>query len=530
MTRRNRALSVILLAIAAAGPALLSCAGCQSNPFTVRPYLLNPTPTSMTIQWLSAEPGEAIVEYGQGDMLDRKAGPIAGRELAYYPGSAKDEPTASERAVEYVFNARLDGLKPATSYRYRVVLGDGFQDGVFRTAPDKPAPFSFVAYGDTRTDFLTHRLVARRIRDTACDLIIHTGDLTAAGAFRSYHTEFFNPLSDVIDHIPIATQTGNHDKIWDIYHALLPMPGNGRWYSFDYGNVHFVALDSAAEFDERAEQLAWLDKDLAASKADWKVVFYHYPTYDTSRRHTAEGRQDFAPLFRKHGVDLVLTGHSHGYQRLRPMFTRGENEKHPITYMVIAGGGAPLQAMESSDYQASAAKAYCFTRFDVDGGKMTGRTFDQDGRLIDNFVLDKTAGQFSRDYLAEALPEEDFDKLRDFVREQLNATLPAVPQPGRPVRFSFPFTAPPEADITVRLYLDDATVARATVPAGKTVQLAGIISVAEPVRVKDSMLSPKMQLECHFTCGKNKDVVFSQPLSVRADAPRQATPQPLPPE
>ena len=119
------------------------------------------------------------------------------------------------------------------------------------------------------------------------------------------------------------------------------------YYSFDWGNVHFVGLDTELTGPEQA---AWLDADLAATDKPWKIVFGHKPPY-SSGEHGSDGafRNHFVPLIEKHGVQLVLNGHEHDYERTRPI----EN----VTYVVTGGGGRHLRSVGTSGFTAYSGSA-----------------------------------------------------------------------------------------------------------------------------------------------------------------------------
>jgi 3',5'-cyclic AMP phosphodiesterase CpdA len=100
---------------------------------------------------------------------------------------------------------------------------------------------------------------------------------------------------------------------------LFALEPERLYYSFDYANAHFVCLDTLLGRSDPSGKyqamLEWCEKDLAGSKATWKIVFYHEPSYDLGSYYSKWGRRDAVPLFRKHQVDLVLQGHDHTYAR-----------------------------------------------------------------------------------------------------------------------------------------------------------------------------------------------------------------------
>ena len=153
-----------------------------------------------------------------------------------------------------------------------------------------------------------------------------------------YTSNFFNIYPEVTRQSVIWPAIGNHDV--DVlgtgdapaYLDIFSLPtrgeaggvpsGNERYYSFDYGNIHFVCLDSEISSREPASpQLTWLQADLAANAKDWLIVFWHSPPYSKGshdsdvRSGLIKMRQNVVPLIESYGVDLVLCGHSHVYER-----------------------------------------------------------------------------------------------------------------------------------------------------------------------------------------------------------------------
>ncbi|MFO7900648.1 MAG: metallophosphoesterase family protein [Planctomycetota bacterium] len=387
-------------------PALIGCDSDRPEPRTaqparpaepvqpIQPFLQAAGQTGVTIRWTTDGPAECSVRYGRDEL---------GRSLAAQPVG---EPTAAGR----LFEARLADLAPGTAYQYRVVCGRESHGGTFRTFPARPQPFAFIAYGDSRSSAANHRSVARRFNRHKPALIVHTGDMVTTGSFAEWPPAFFEPLADVIDHVPLFGARGNHEGNGESYRAFLRGRGAPTYYSFDYANAHFVCLDSCLGPEEHDAMLAWCAEDLAASNADWKIAFYHHPSYDVGSHRSRFGRDDLLPILRANGVDLVLCGHSHTYQRFHPMYTPGENDRHPIVHIVTAGGGAPLYRVEPTRFVACAEIAYHFVLVEVDGPALSARAIANDGRVIDRFELRKKDGRPVAVLLEKALPENDFDR------------------------------------------------------------------------------------------------------------------------
>jgi len=208
---------------------------------------------------------------------------------------------------------------------------------------------------------------------------------------------------------PLYPSIGNHDDeigFAQAYRDVFVLPEEGattkypdnaeRFYSFDYGPVHFVALDTEHAFIDTARrqaQLAWLDADLAATTQPWKVVYFHRPPYSSGSEHgsSLDVRQAFAPLFERHGVNLVLNAHDHDYERSKPwreFVTTGS----PVTYVVTGGGGAALYPVGTSAWTAASASINHYTRVTAGTGcVMTVEAVRTDGVVVDQASIDRCA-------------------------------------------------------------------------------------------------------------------------------------------
>jgi predicted phosphodiesterase len=370
--------------------------------FIVRPYLQSPAPTGMVVRWVANSAVTCTVACHQDDRVVQKQ---------YVRSSGPDQADGPQ-----FYRAAFANLKPGTAYEYTVQCGDETFGGAFTTPPVNPKRFTFIAYGDSRTQPDIHREVAARFRPHRPAFILHSGDMVSTGPFPQWPPLFFVPLRGVINRVPMYVTRGNHEGSGRALRRLFELPRGRTWYSFDYGNAHFVALDSCTGRRNRPKMLAWCKDDLAASEATWKIVFYHHPSYDVGAHHTRWGRDDFLPLFRRHGVDLVFTGHSHSYQRFRPLFTKGENEQQPITHVTAAGGGAPLHRVEAGPHTAAARHAYHYCVVEVDGGTLALRAIDIDGTQFDRVTIKKQDGTFDKAYLKRAMPESTFGELAEPLR------------------------------------------------------------------------------------------------------------------
>jgi hypothetical protein len=182
------------------------------------------------------------------------------------------------------------------------------------------------------------------------------------------------------------------------------------YYSFDYGNAHFIMLSNYRSVTPGSPQYLWLQSDLAATNQFWKFVVFHEPAYSTDNSQQPKDKanivQNFVPLFEQYGVNVVLNSHWHDYERLKPL-KGGEVssiEDGGIVYVVTGGGGAGLVDVGNPPWnERTAAKAalYHVVLLDVSGCSLRlravktvsgiGDTFD-DSDVFDDYTIDRCGG------------------------------------------------------------------------------------------------------------------------------------------
>ncbi|MGN6104779.1 MAG: metallophosphoesterase, partial [Kofleriaceae bacterium] len=129
-------------------------------------------------------------------------------------------------------------------------------------------------------------------------------------------------------------------------------------------------------------QAAWLDQDLSKTQLPWKIVFMHKPLY-SSGDHGVDDKaiKIFAPVFEKHGVQLVLAGHDHHYERMKPQ--RGVN------YMVSGGGGRGTRSAGESDFTAFSEEVIHFLQIEVTSDRLIAHAIDAGGKEFDSLVIER---------------------------------------------------------------------------------------------------------------------------------------------
>ncbi len=305
-------------------------AGTEPIAVVRGPYLQMGTPTAMTIRWRTDPAGSSRVRYGTDSSL---------------PWHVDDAAVVTEHEV------RLVDLEPGTRYFYSVgTIADPLTSTdsplSFRTGPgpqDDHATRIWVI-GDAGTSDLSQATTFEAYRsyngDRPTDLWLMLGDNAYDdGTDVEFQTAVFEMYEDLLASSVVWPTLGNHDGVAASsatqsgpYYDMFTLPkageaggeasGTEAYYSFDYANIHFICLESfETSRSLGSPMMTWLEDDIAATDADWVIAFWHHPPY-TAGSHDSDAslesiemRENAVPILEEFGVDLVLTGHSHSYER-----------------------------------------------------------------------------------------------------------------------------------------------------------------------------------------------------------------------
>ena len=363
--------------------------------------------SSRAFTWFTSNPEDAtVIQWTKGagitDFTGSGVQTLAGITTAIKTDKAH---TQGSHKVQ------ITGLEPGTAYSYRVGSGkehEWSEPSSFMTAAEETSSFSFInvtdSQGVTENDFAIWGRTLDKAFQTFPEarFIVHNGDLTEDPEDEAGWDYFFGKTRDWLRQVPFMPVTGNHDEIdkkADRYLAHFDLPANGAKgslpgtnYSFDYGNAHFIVLNTESNSNE---QTKWLQDDLAHTDKPWKIVALHRGPYGGNSYTKIE---KWIALFDEYQVDLVLQGHNHEYSRSYPI----RDGK------VVGSGDGPVVNREGTVYvvtNASGAKMNekkkdlfyhkvhfqngkpMFAGITIEGDKLTYQAYDVEGKRWDEFVI-----------------------------------------------------------------------------------------------------------------------------------------------
>lgn len=404
------------------------------------PYFQQQSDNSIVVRWQTRKHVMGVVRYGE--------------DPEYLEQIKLDE---SPRKIH---SLKLTNLKPDTQYFYKVGDIDGFIEGHyqsdwFHTSPEPGTdqPLRIWAIGDSGEPGKT----AIQVRDAMykwtsenplssdnryVDVWLALGDNAyRSGTNDQFQAALFDTYPKLLSKTTLWPVYGNHDARRWAYFRIFELPENGEaggepsgtenYYAFDYANVHFIVLDSQdSKISPKSDMLEWLKRDLASTSQDWIVVAFHHPPYskgshDSDNRHDSGGRmvkmrEVVLPVLEAGGVDLVLTGHSHMYERsylmdcqygMSDTFSQenivskgvknmhheylkpAKRTPHQGTVYVVAGSSSKV---DQGDLNHPANVVGLMEAgsmvIDVDGNKLTSRFLNNKGVVRDEFTITKEVG------------------------------------------------------------------------------------------------------------------------------------------
>lgn len=343
---------------------------------------LGDTSTDMTIMWATKKYDVSIAEYHTGD-----------RTLAQQvEGETRRLESSNEDGLQYLHHVKLTKLTPQTKYYYLVrgEADDTLSDQFSFTVPPvtEGNTHTFMVYGDLGTKSRDLQFLLQEARNEKYEALFHVGDIAydLNSEEGKIGDKFLDTVETVAARIPYMTVPGDHESAQQFLHYRYrfampnlpwPMPSDKLWYSIDIGQVHFVMYSTEVffedEYDSVEKMLEWMKNDLdkantRRSAVPWIVAMGHRPMYCSTEDITEDCRRERRPLVRsaleelffEAGVDLIISGHIHDYERTWPVYKKGVvqyNYKEPTApvHILIGTLGSAYKVDKSTPVEGHVA-------------------------------------------------------------------------------------------------------------------------------------------------------------------------------
>ena len=349
--------------------------GQNAIAITWGPWLTLPMDNSVTVVWQTSERALSELHYGASKNMEN-----------IVKGTSKNN----------IHKLVATGLIPGQRYYYKVVSGTVHSRTKSFIAPlNKEATIRVGMYGDSRTFHSYHQVVVKSIAKHQPHMIVNSGDIIENGnKLHEWYEQFLTPAASSIDEIPYVACHGNHDgsiagNMWD----FLPLPPSASspqemyYFNFRYGPLTVMIIDTEAPYAKGTKQYSYIERDLKKYHRDnWLLVVFHRPAYSSGVGHGGEESpkiaEDLVVLLERYGVDFVLNGHDHFYER---------SFKEGIHHILSGGGGAPstFGGVSLNPYSVTYDNfVLCYNIMDITPFTCKMQALTPEGKVLDSISID----------------------------------------------------------------------------------------------------------------------------------------------
>ena len=384
----------------------------------IRQIVAQDNSTSRTIMWQSDNSeADAVIEYR-----------LEGTEKTQTIG-ATDKAFTDDGSTTYIHEATLTGLTPNTKYEYRVGYGTDRRSDWYRLETAGASVYDVLIYPDSQSgDYSQWEEIVKSsaLRNPRTALYISMGDLVDNGEQAYQWRTWLNSIRPLSANVPLATTLGNHEMYtldWKMrepyaYLNYFAVPPNGneifnhRYYSYDFGDVHYVVLDTMLYESNHEDnhdthhpdlydvQIQWLRQDLTANTKKWTVVLMHRDPFQYAFDRPGASRDVgfneegvlFMPIFDEFNVDLVLSAHLHSYRNRGHVRNFDRDPSGPLYILTGIAGDArrPKWKEHPLDvYVAPDRDKNNYMTMTVTPNKLIVKAFLPDGTQLDESVIEK---------------------------------------------------------------------------------------------------------------------------------------------
>lgn len=276
--------------------------------------------------------------------------------------------------------------KPANGNAKGALVSQPAPPALPLSLPVKDGSVRFGIIGDTGTGSKQQKQIADLMVQYRAvfpfEFVLMMGDnLYGSETPADYKKKFQDIYQTLLDNkVKFYATLGNHDQPNERFYEYFNMNGK-EYYRFTRGNAAFYSLNSNY-MDKK--QLEWLESELAKDPSDWKICFFHHPPYSSGGKHGSDKqlREVVEPLFVKYGVNVVIAGHEHFYERIKPQ--KG-------IYYFISGAGGKLREGDVKDNSPLTEKAYdadmSFMLAEIVKNQLYFQVISRTGQTVDSGIL-----------------------------------------------------------------------------------------------------------------------------------------------
>ena len=337
----------------------------------------------LTITWHSTDTSDQI-----------KWGYTTSYEQGLFSGVSRDDYSG------YLLDYTFPSVAPSSLIHYSISSnGVWSPDRTFETSVGpNSVNYSFIAGGDSRTNMDDWETSANWLANESVDFHLFLGDHVWSGFVTTDWDNWYARGVTFLEKNIIYHTGGNHE-FGPIFLNQFVMPGNEKWYSFEFGNALFICLLSEQEY---MTQHTWLVNELSTSLKTWKVVFFHKPFFTTGDHANDMNSylETWWKAFDDYGVDVVLGGHTHYYLRSKPINLNVSSAFAVAKYgssvgqgrlQIVSGSyGAPRTDIGNGWYIEENVSAMNYTKFEINDNTLLMRAYDMFGSLIDSVAIVKS--------------------------------------------------------------------------------------------------------------------------------------------
>jgi hypothetical protein len=373
--------------------AAQTTAGRQLN-FIVEPYLQQLNDTSFKVLWETSVPARGFVRLGVAEFNVLKPD----LTQMFYMDNSSEFP-----------NVLVNGLKPGEKYFYQAFAVAETGDTLFGSVtplniPDySKMPVSFAVIGDTQNSPDIWGKLSNWISREIPSFIVHVGDLVQNGYNKEdWVDEFFKPAKELLRFYPLYPVLGNHEGNHPFFYQYFDLPSPEWFYTIKKGDVLFIFADTNKDILPGSAQYRKFEKILASATETWKIVVHHHPVYVSEQGfygntwfqnsvHGDPNEMHLKKLYDTYGVDLVLNGHAHFYERTWPLFNDRVDPEKGVVYITTGGGNDEYSkfAANKSWYDARTRVINHFLSINIVDQTMYGSAIDTAGNVFDTFTIQK---------------------------------------------------------------------------------------------------------------------------------------------